>query len=56
MKNFNGNTMIQEMTLSEAQEVIGGEWDFKMAVGGAAACACLGPGGMLLGFIVGGFI
>lgn len=56
MKDFNENTIVQEMTLSETQEVTGGEWNFKMAVGGAAAGACLGPGGMLLGFIVGGFM
>lgn len=40
---------------AQITEVEGG-WDWTEAWGGAAAGACLGPEGMLVGFVVGGLL
>ena len=47
--------MMQELDIQEQSSVNGG-WDLGMAVGTAAAVACLGPEAMVVGFIVGGFL
>lgn len=47
--------MMQELSVKE-QSIVNGGWDIGMAVGTAAAVACLGPEAMVIGFIVGGFL
>lgn len=56
MKNLDLRELgVEEMNEAQMTEVEGG-WDWTGAWGGAAAGACLGPEGMLVGFVVGGLL
>lgn len=53
MKDLEKNAGMQEMSMAEMMDVNGG-WNWKMAVGAAAAVSCLGPQAALIGFVAGG--
>lgn len=53
MKDLEKNAGMQEMSFEEMMDVNGG-WNWKMAVGAAAAVSCLGPQAALIGFVAGG--